>query len=147
MRCEDTLGVEWEGTPHCIIAAALQEGYPAMTAGMEPGWQVLKICDAQINDQEGLEEALAKVKSGDLDSARFLMIPTYTRAEVAQHNKSGDCWVIIDHHEVYDVSNTEHETDLLPSAGTVCAAKDLSKKAQRGIHIGNIRPDALNVRS
>ena len=28
---------------------------------------------------------------------------TYTREEVAQHNKKGDCWIIL-HGEVYDVT-------------------------------------------
>ena len=30
-------------------------------------------------------------------------LPTYTREEVAQHNKSTDCWVVL-HGQVYDVT-------------------------------------------
>ena len=62
-------------------------------------------------------------------------------AEVAKHNKKGDCWVVI-HDKVYDLSNFDHpggnepiianagldRTDAFEDAGHGISAKNMMKK-------------------
>ncbi|KAJ3343624.1 hypothetical protein HDU93_007505 [Gonapodya sp. JEL0774] len=67
------------------------------------GRDVSKEFDAFHNAEKVLHEYAGKLYIGDVGEAAAAGPKSYTKADVAKHNKSGDAWVIING-GVYDVS-------------------------------------------
>lgn len=80
---------------------------------------------AHLTHDGGEEMTCKEAKSAPKKAAAPVKV--YTTAEVAKHNSSSSCWIII-HGKVYDVTNfaLEHPGGgdlLLDEAGTDCTEK------------------------